>query len=109
MHELGITRNIVEIVNAETAGAPVCRIKLAIGELTAVVPEALRFCFDTVCQGTVLENAKLEIEHIEGRARCEICGSEYQMPITGSRCHCGSREHRLLAGEELKIVEVELH
>lgn len=109
MHELGITRNVVEIVSDKAQGKPVCRVKLAIGELTAVVPEAMHFCFDVVSQGTVLEGAALEIETVMGRAICETCDSEFPMPLTGARCECGGRSYRLLSGEELKIVEMELH
>ncbi len=109
MHELGITRNIVEIVSQQAAGQPVSRVRLAIGNLTAVVPDALHFCFDVVTQGTVLQGARLEIDSIEGRALCESCGAEYPMPLTGSRCGCGSADYQLLAGEELKIVEMETH
>lgn len=109
MHELGITRNIVEIVNERAEGARVSRVMLAVGELTAVIPEALHFCFDTVTQGTLLEGAELQIEQIAGRARCDRCGNEFAMPLTGAHCECGSRSYALLSGEELKIVEMELH
>ena len=64
-------RNIVEIASEHAQGQAVQRISLAVGELTAVVPQALRFCFDSAARGTVLEQARLEIEEIEGRAHCE--------------------------------------
>ena len=55
MHELGITRNIVSIV-AEAAGSnPVARVSVKIGEFSAVLPDALHFCFDSCTHGTVLE------------------------------------------------------
>ncbi len=100
-------RNIVEIADEHAQGQAVQRISLAIGELTAVIPQALRFCFEAVTRGTVLENARLEIEQVPGRARCQRCGQEFAMPLGGARCACGELGFSLLAGDELKIVELE--
>ncbi|HAJ64667.1 MAG TPA: hydrogenase maturation nickel metallochaperone HypA, partial [Cyanobacteria bacterium UBA8543] len=66
MHELGITQNIVAIAAEHANGAKVKRVSLEIGKLSAIMPEAVHFCFDICCQGTVLEGAKLEIIEIPG-------------------------------------------
>lgn len=108
MHELGITRNIVEIVSEQAAGAQVSRVKLAVGRLSAVLPDALRFCYSEVIRGTPLAESELEIEEIDGSARCLDCGTEYAMPLGGARCPCGSYRFELLAGDELKIVEMDI-
>lgn len=108
MHELSITRNIVEIVASEAGQRRVERVRLAIGQLTAVMPDAVRFCFDVVSRGTVVDGASLEIDEVAGEAQCLHCGSRFPMPPAGARCGCGGRQHRLLAGEELKIVDMEL-
>lgn len=68
MHELGLTRNIVAIVEEKASGRQVERIQLEIGRLAAVLPEAMKFCFDVCTQGTVAEGATLEIIHSEGAA-----------------------------------------
>ena len=46
MHELGIAQEIVEQVSARAQGARVLRVVLEIGKLAAILPDALRFCFD---------------------------------------------------------------
>ncbi|MHC5825016.1 MAG: hydrogenase/urease maturation nickel metallochaperone HypA, partial [Nostoc sp.] len=46
MHELGITKNIVAIVAEHARGAKVQRVLLEIGKLSAIMPNAIRFCFD---------------------------------------------------------------
>ena len=61
MHELGITQNIVAIVSESARGASAKRVTLEIGQLSAILLEAIRFCFDICCQGTELEGATLEI------------------------------------------------
>ena len=58
MHELGITRNIVAIVEEAAKGAACGRVTLEVGELSGVMSEAIAFCFDVVTAGTALEGAK---------------------------------------------------
>ncbi len=108
MHELGITRNIVAIVGDHAKGQKVTRVTLEIGKLSAIVPDAIEFCFDVCAKGTALEGARLEILQIPGRARCFDCGLEQDVEDLLYSCSCGSRRLIRLAGEELKIKEYEL-
>lgn len=108
MHELGITRNIVAIVGDAAKGRRVRRVTLDVGKLSGVMTEAIVFCFETVAQGTVLEGATLEIRQIEGRARCNACGSEFPADTLFTPCPCGSRQFKRLQGEELNIKSMEL-
>ena len=66
MHELGLTRNIVSIVCEHAGTRRVRKVRLAIGPLACVEPQALTFCFDLVAEGTVLAGAALEILDAEG-------------------------------------------
>src|SRR6185369_25362 len=107
MHELGITRNIVSIVSERAGAARVRRVALEIGRLSAVMPEAIRFCFDVCSKGTPLEGAELEIREIPGRGRCDECGQTMDLERCFGRCGCGSSRVRCIAGEEMKIKEME--
>lgn len=108
MHELGITQNIVAIASEHAAGATVRRVSLSIGQLSAILPEAIRFCFDVCSQGTVVEGATLEIVQIPGRGRCRHCGQEMPLEVPFGVCACGSSDLELIQGQELKITELEL-
>lgn len=108
MHELGITRNIVAIVEEAAKGRRVRRVTLEVGELSGVMSEAIAFCFDVVTAGTALEGAKLEICEIEGRARCESCGAEFATATLFALCPCGSHRLTRLSGEELNVRSIEL-
>ena len=66
MHELGITRNLVAIVSEAAQGRRVRKVWLEIGARSALMPDAVRFCFDVVSQGTALEGAALEIVALAG-------------------------------------------
>ena len=106
MHELGITRNIVSIVTEKAQGEQVRQVTIAIGKLSAVLPEAIRFCFDIVSQGTVAEGAELEIVEIFGTAKCRSCGSQFELEQLYGPCPCGSSDITRLTGEELLVKQM---
>ena len=108
MHELGITQTIVAIVAEHANGAKVQRVSLEIGKLSAIMPDSVRFCFDVCSKGTVLEEANLEIIEIPGLARCRQCGTEIPLEQPFGICTCGSVELDLIAGQELRIKEMEI-
>lgn len=108
MHELGITQSVVEIACEQADGLRVSRIVLEIGKLSAVLPDAVRFCFDLCCEDTAAEGAKLEIIETSGRARCRSCANEFALDQPFGRCQCGCSDLIWLSGEELRVREVHL-
>ena len=108
MHELGIALQVVDVLAERAQGARVTRVVLEVGALSAVLPDALRFCFGLATEGTVAEGAQLEIVEKPGRARCCACGGELELSRPFGRCACGSSELEWVAGEELRIFEMEV-
>lgn len=108
MHEMAITQSVVQAVCTRMGDAPVRRVCLEIGTLSGVVADSVRFCFDLITAGTTLEGASLEIVQPSGKARCRDCGVEFPMDDLLMLCMCGSANRELLAGEELRIREVEV-
>jgi hydrogenase nickel incorporation protein HypA/HybF len=108
MHEMSIVMEIVDVVSAASRGERVARIVLEIGKLSAVLPDAVRFCFDLAAEGTPLEGAELAIVEIPGRAECRTCGGGVILERAFGRCACGGTDLAWLSGEELKIQSVEV-
>jgi hydrogenase nickel incorporation protein HypA/HybF len=108
MHELGLAQEIVEIVATRAAGARVRRVTLEVGKLSAVLPDALRFCFGAATDGTVVAGAELEIVEVPGRARCLACGAEVALERPFGRCACGNSDLEWLSGDELRIRSMEV-
>src|SRR6187401_2121600 len=77
------------------------RVRLEIGRLYGVVPDAVRFCFDLVTAGTTLDGAELEIDEPHGRVACRGCGTEFDSDEVLALCPCGSADVELLRGREL--------
>jgi hydrogenase nickel incorporation protein HypA/HybF len=108
MHELGIAQEIVAMVSDRADGARVTRVVLEIGKLAAVLPDAVRFCFDLCVEGTSLEGASLVIIETPGLARCRACGGNVSLNRPFGRCECGSTDLEWLSGENLKLKEFEV-
>ena len=108
MHELGITQNIIAIVTENAKGKKVQRVLLEIGKLSAIMPESIKFCFDICAKDTILEGAILEILEIPGMAKCRECGTNFYVEKPFGICECGSIKLDIIAGEELKIKEIEV-
>jgi hydrogenase nickel incorporation protein HypA/HybF len=109
MHELSITRNVVAIVSERAAGQRVTRVRLEIGRLSAIMPDAIRFCFDLCAKDTLVAGAALEIDEIPGRGHCDDCDAEAVLIVPVGRCPaCGSRGLKLIAGQEMMIKEMEV-
>ena len=108
MHELAIVESVVDAVTRRLPGATVTRVHLEIGALSGVVADSIRFCFDLATEGTGLEGATLEITEPAARCRCRACGAEFQPDSPIMLCRCGSADVAVLAGEELKILSVQV-
>lgn len=109
MHEMSITQSVVEICEKNAAGRRVLAVTLEIGELSGVVAEAVEFCFAACAAGSVLEGARLEIERVAGRGSCPACGAEFPLHSYFEPCaRCGDYGVRVVAGEELRVKELEV-
>jgi hydrogenase nickel incorporation protein HypA/HybF len=108
VHELGITQEVVALAEEHAGGRKVTRVVLEIGTLSGVLPDAVRFCFDLCAEGTAAEGATLEIVETPGRGRCRACGGEVALERPFGVCACGGTDLEWLAGDELRVRELEL-
>jgi hydrogenase nickel incorporation protein HypA/HybF len=106
MHELAITESLVDAIRARLGGERVLRVRLQVGRLQAVEPDALRFAFEMYTRGTTLDGAALDIDEVAPRGRCRACGVEQALDGSAALCRCGSADVEVLAGDELRIASV---
>ena len=76
MHELSIASAVVdsvlEFLDAHEV-KKVLTVRLAVGELSHVEAEQLRFCYMAITQETAMENSTLEIESVPAVVKCPRC------------------------------------
>jgi hydrogenase nickel incorporation protein HypA/HybF len=112
MHELSIMQSAlnVALAQARQAGATqVHEIRLRIGALSGVVPDALEFAFEALVPGTLAEHAKLAIERVPARFWCATCSWEFQSDDMFAECpDCHSLSGELRAGREMEVASLEI-
>lgn len=77
MHELSIASGLLEKLldfAEKNPGKKIVEVRLAVGELSHIEHEQLRFCYEAIATETPLEGSKLEIEKIEAMVKCPHCG-----------------------------------
>ena len=112
MHELSIMQSALSqaLDEARRAGASrVHEIRLRIGALSGVVPEALEFAFEALAAGTPAEGARLTIEHVPARFWCATCNREFEAPTLFTECpDCHNPSGKLRAGREMELASLEV-
>ena len=108
MHELAVMEGMVDAVLDRLPDEQIAVVRLEIGTLAGVDVTALRFCFEVCTKGTTLAGAELDILSVEPRARCRACGDIHVPRSLAAPCPCGSFDRELLAGDELRLLEVEV-
>jgi hydrogenase nickel incorporation protein HypA/HybF len=112
MHEYSIMQSALNqaLSEARQAGATrVHEIRLRIGVLSGVVPDALQFAFEALTPGTLAEGALLRIEEVPARFWCGKCGREFVSANLYAECpDCGLPSGDLRAGRELELSSMEV-
>lgn len=83
-------------------------MRLEIGRLSGVVPDAVRFCFDVVTAGTPLQGACIDIVEPPGSAHCLDCDGVFETDDLILLCACGSANVKVVGGDQLLIKTVEV-
>ncbi len=113
MHELSIALSIIEMAAEESkkrGGAKIEAVYLKLGALSGVVRDALEFSWEIACQGTNLENSRLEIEEIPVVAFCDNCRENKTLAaINNLTCPtCEKPTPQIVSGRELQVTALEI-
>jgi len=86
-------------------------INLRIGRGSGIVTDSLRFAFDAIkLENQLISSSEIVIEEVPLRYECNLCKGSFETEdIRFPSCpHCKSHSLKLLSGEEMDIVNVEL-
>jgi hydrogenase nickel incorporation protein HypA/HybF len=113
MHELSIANSLIELASEHLApedAGRVAEVHLAIGALSCVHEESLRFGFDLVAQDSALAGAKLIIRHVPVAIYCGPCSRTIELDgIQRFRCPvCDTPSADIRQGLELDLEYLEL-
>jgi len=113
MHELAIAEALIEQVGTELDRAgqsgAVKRLELAVGRLSGVHCDSLRFAFGLLSPGTPAEGAELSIRQPPAISRCRQCAAATEITEIVLDCpQCGSPEIVIEEGRELLLESIEI-
>ncbi len=113
MHEMSIVQSLIEQVGSEIERAGqtgrVTRLELAIGTLSGVHADSIRFAFDLMSPGTLVDGAELVISQPAAHLDCRQCGTSQQIPELIMACPlCGSTDVAIQGGTELLLQSIDL-
>jgi hydrogenase nickel incorporation protein HypA/HybF len=112
MHELAICQALldqVEEVARAHCAKRVVSVSLRIGPLAGVEPTLIEQAFTIASAKTLVEGAQLVIERTAVRIECIHCGAQAEVRSNALTCSsCGSWQTRVLEGEDLLLMRVEL-
>lgn len=112
MHEMSLAEGVLQLVEDTAKRENARRVKLVvleIGRMSSVEPEALKFCFEAVTNGSIAQGAVLEIIDVPGAGWCMLCSETVPMEALYGACPtCGSYQVQATSGTEMRVKEIEI-
>ncbi|MEW6678326.1 MAG: hydrogenase maturation nickel metallochaperone HypA [Pseudomonadota bacterium] len=110
MHEMSLAEGILQIIEdaaAQQGFARVTEIRLEIGALSGVEPEALNFSLEVVLRQTLAEGARLVLETLPGQGYCLDCGETVPIQALYDVCpRCGGARVQATGGTEMRVKDL---
>ncbi len=89
--------------------ARIHQLRLRVGQLSGVVPEALQFAFETLRRDTLAAEARLVVESVPAACWCAACQREFDAPDLINDCpECHQPSNELRRGRELALASLEV-
>ena len=110
MHELSLCQAIAGVVKTHAAGRRVELVRVQVGALRQVVPDALSFSWTLLRDFEGLQDAELELELIAAEVACRSCGAQTEIASRFSvACPgCGSVDVEVVRGDEFLVTSMEV-
>ncbi|MGA2033304.1 MAG: hydrogenase maturation nickel metallochaperone HypA [Thermoguttaceae bacterium] len=113
MHELSIVEALIEQIRRELhrsgQSGRVVRVELAIGRLSGVHCDSIRFAFELLSPGTPVEGAQLDISEPKAVCACRACGARQEIDELVIQCPlCQSADISIVEGRDLLLQSIEL-
>lgn len=119
MHEFSLVRSLLEQVDeivVSNHGRSAKEIHVEIGPLSGVEPLLVKEAFEQLAGSRIRETSiriltnsatTLVINEVPLTASCDSCHAEFELSGFRFLCpNCGSRETRILRGDEFRLVSV---
>lgn len=110
---MSLCESLVQVVEEQAKAQNYSKVKtvyLEIGAFSGIEVDAMVFCFDVVCRGTIADSAKLNITELPAKAWCFDCSKEITISNRLDSCpDCDSYSIQAKGGDEMRIKELEVY
>jgi len=108
MHELGMCQAILDVVEKRAGDRPVARVRVRVGQLHHVHPEAFEQSFALAAAGSVADSARAELVLVPITGTCLSCSESFESSEPILACPmCGALDVDQRGGDELTIELIE--
>lgn len=108
VHELGLCEAIVGAIERRAGDRRVARVRVRVGTLHHVHPDAFDQSFSMAAMGSVAEDAAAELVLVPAAGRCGACRSTFETSDPLPACpRCGALDVALDGGDELILESIE--
>ena len=113
MHEVSIVEALIEQVESEVArsghGGRVTRLELEIGRLSGVNVDSIRFAYELLGPGSVVDGAEMQIDEPKAVCACASCGKRTEIDELVFECPaCGSQQMAVEGGGQMLLRTIDL-
>lgn len=109
MHELSIAHALIGLAREHVPdGARVRGLRVRVGPLQAISPQAMRFAWSAATEGTLFQGAELSFEHLPWILNCLACGRRWRSESWSEPCPCGSADVDPTGGDELTLLSIDV-
>lgn len=112
MHEYPITQRIIEIAEEyakKNDAKEVIQINLVVGDYSGYVASSIDLYFNIIAEDSLCEHAKLNIERIVPKLKCNNCGCLFiRKPFSFQCPECNGEGSPTDIGKEFYIKSIEI-
>ncbi len=112
MHEMSIVQSLLSIVEEEMVknnATTLKSVRVKIGKMSGIVPEALSTCFDILISKTDMRGTVLKMDIAPLIGYCRKCKEDFEVIEYNFSCpECNSTDIDIISGREMNIVEIEV-
>jgi len=112
VHEVGIIQSVLDIAEeqaAKSGASRILEIRMRVGRMTGIVPEALDHAFAVLRDGTTAAGARLDVDVVPGAFWCRLCAAEFESDdLVGGCPTCHEPSFDMRRGRELEVVSLEV-
>jgi hydrogenase nickel incorporation protein HypA/HybF len=107
VHEFSIAEALLgQVLKHGPAGARISGVRIRVGALRGLEPEALQMSWTAVTIGSAIEGAVLEVDQLPWAITCSSCGRVWESRVPFVSCECGNDTPAPVGGDELEIVSL---